>query len=131
MKFCEIKGERALEVMSELIEPISNIALDEDAANLFQAMEKPKDMDANQFIMHRLKKAYPALFRTHRQDLIKIAAMINDCTEAEYTATMTMQSILEDVAALMQDPYFRSFFAFAPTASGKVQSGDSAENTQA
>lgn len=131
MKFSDIKGERALDVICELIEPIANIAADESAADIFQTKEKPEGQTVNDFIMNRLKKAYPALLKNHRADLIKIAACINDCSEEEYTDSLSMKKILNDLADLISDPYFRSFFVSVPTPSGKESSGNTAENTKA
>ena len=36
MKLSEIKGERAIEVFADLLEPVSNILSDEEVANAFR-----------------------------------------------------------------------------------------------
>ena len=129
MKFSEIKGERTLDVICELIEPICNIALDKDAADLFQTKARPKNQSVNDFVLSRIRTAYPALLKKHRADLIKIAAAVNDTTEEEYAANLTMKQLLDDITALMTDVYFRSFFVSVPTPGGSEASGDSAETT--
>ena len=42
MKLSDIKGERTLDVIAEIIEPIANIAADQTAAALFQRQRCPK-----------------------------------------------------------------------------------------
>lgn len=129
MKFSDIRGERAMDVICELIEPIANIAEDEAAADLFCAKKPPEGVNINDFLFGRLRRAYPALFKKHRGDLIRIASTLNGCTPEEYAETLTMQKLLDDVADLMRDPYFRSFFIFVPNQSGGEASGPAAENT--
>ena len=46
MKLSDVKGDRTLEVIADLIEPICTIAEDENAAALFKREQLPDGMTA-------------------------------------------------------------------------------------
>lgn len=55
MKLSDIKGERTLDVIAEIIEPIANIAADQTAAALFQRQRCPKGKKPKEFMLERVK----------------------------------------------------------------------------
>ena len=129
MKLSDIKGERAMDVAADLILPISNIASDEDAADLFRRRPIPEGMTAREFALDRIKTGIPILLKKHRRDLVTILSLLKDEPEESVLENMTLLSLTSDVTDLMTDDLFRVFFAYArtrPTSPESVQ-----ENTEA
>ena len=54
MKLSDIKGERTLDVIAEIIEHIANIAADQTAAALFQRQRCPKGKKPKEFMLERV-----------------------------------------------------------------------------
>lgn len=129
MKFSEIKGERALDVICELIEPIANIATDDDAADYFHRVELPEGEDVYKFTYKRLQKSYPALLGRHKADIIHIMATIEGVEDREYIETLDTRKLLISLAELLTDPIFRSFFTFARSGNVNTSSVSAQENT--
>lgn len=131
MRFRDIKGERALDVMCELIEPIASISLDEEAGDLFCRRDLPEGEDQVSFALNRLRRCYPALMGRHRAEIVHIMATIEGVSDAEYVEKLSMATLLNDLSELVTDPWFRSFFVPAPTRSEEKASGSAQENTEA
>lgn len=110
MKLSDIRGERVFDVVAEIIDPIVSIAQDKDAADLFAPREKPKDMEPWEFFLSRVKRSLPPLLRTHREDFVRIMAVINDVTPEEYKRELTLAKLFSDVTELVTDREFTSFF---------------------
>lgn len=110
MKLSEIKGERALDVIADIIEPVANIAMDEVASDIFNKKECPEGTDTTTFVVERLKKSIPALIKGHKTDLVTILATINDVTADEYTENMTIVSLIKDSIDLVSDDAFTELF---------------------
>lgn len=115
MKLSEIKGERSLDVAAGLILPISNIASDEDAADLFRRRPVPDGMTAREFTLTRIKTGIPALLKYHKKDLIEILALLKNESEESVVENMTLLSLTNDVTDLMTDELFRTFFFSSQT----------------
>ena len=129
MKFSAIKGERALDVICELIEPVSNIALDDDAADFFQRVALPEGENVREFIFKRLRTSYPALLGKHKSDIIHIMATIEGVEDREYLAELDTEKLMISLAELLTDPIFRSFFTFARSGNVNTSSVSAQENT--
>ena len=128
MRLADIKGERAVDVIVELIDPISRISKDENAADLFRRRKLPDGVPLQQFAEERLTKGIPALLKGHRQDVIKILSIIKGEPEESIVENMSPASLISDVADLLTDDYFRLFFGFAQT---KTEASESApKNTE-
>lgn len=113
MKLSDIKGERTMEVIADLIVPVSNIAQDEMAKELFEKRDCPEGMTSKEFVIERIKKAAPTLLKTHRQDLIDILATIKGVSATEYAEQMNMANLLGDLLELFSDQEFIGFFTSA------------------
>ncbi len=128
MKLTEIKGERAIDVLAEIITPIGNIAADESAADLFRRRPLPKGMSVRAFAMQRISAGLPALLKTHKADFVKILAEIKGEDEADVVETMTLISLIDDVTDMMTDDLLRTFFGFAQI--GQTSSESVSKNTE-
>lgn len=129
MKLSDIKGERTLDVIAEIIEPISNIAQDKQAAALFKREKAPKDMDARSFAIEKLKNAAIALLKTHKHDIIAILAAIQGVSVEEYTDTLNIAKLMHDFVDIANDSEFIGLFISAQsgTSSGSAPANSKAE----
>lgn len=123
MKLADIKGDKAADVLVELIDPLLNIAEDKDAADIFQRRQIPDGMDIRGFILSRIRKSVPVLLKNHRNDIIKIIAVIREEPESSVRDNMTVPSLINDLAEIMTDDLLRAFFRSAqiePTSSASA-----------
>lgn len=126
MKLSEIKGERTLEVIAELIDPIANIAANPVAKELFEKKALPEGMKKKEFAVQRLRKGVPSLLKDNKTDVIAILAAINGVTPQEYAESLNLAKLISDAAELISDEAFAAFFISAQT--GK-SSGSAQENS--
>ena len=110
MRLSDIKGERAIEVIGELIDPIANIAEDKEAMDIFQREKLPEGMDAKAFVVARLRKGLPVLLKKHKGDIVSILAALEGVTAAEYAATLDLRKVVKDLTELLTDEEFLTFF---------------------
>lgn len=110
MKLSQIKGERALDVIADIIVPVTNIAMDDVASDLFKKRKLPQGKNKNEFVAERVKKSVPVLIKTHKTDLITIMSLINDISAENYLQNMTIASFTRDVLDLVTDEAFTELF---------------------
>ena len=129
MKLSDVKGDRTLEVIADLIEPICNIAEDENAAALFKREQLPDGMTAKKFLLQKAKKAVPALLRGHKGDVISILSSIEGTSPEAYTGALSLVKLTKDFIDLMTDEAFTELFISAQIT--EKPSGSAQENTKA
>lgn len=110
MKLSEIKGERVFDVIADIIDPITSIAMDEEAKKFFERKQCPEDMDGWEFFLSRLKESLPTLIKGHKHDLCVIMAAMENKPVDEYVKEMTLPSLVGDLVELLTDQEFASFF---------------------
>lgn len=122
MKLSDIKGERTLDVIADIIDPIANIAEDEEASNLFRKERLPEGMTKKSFLLQRARKAVPALLKGHKGDIIAILSAIEGTTAEEYTASLNLVKLTKDAIDLITDEAFMTLFISAQsgTSSGSA-----------
>jgi len=108
MKLSEIKGERAVEVIADLIEPIANIASDKECSDLF-SVKPVKDEDKKVTARKHLVKKVPLLLKTHKRDVIQIIATLDGKTIDE----MNLFSITAALIGMIQDEALIELFTSA------------------
>lgn len=123
MRLSDIKGERTLEVIADIIDPIANIAEDEEASALFKREKLPDGMTAKKFLLQRARKSAPALLKGHKEDIIAILAAIEGTTPDEYAGALNLVKLIKDTVDLLTDEAFGALFISA-------QSGDSSGSAQ-
>ena len=126
MKLSDIRGERTLEVIADLIDPICNIAQDEKAAALFKRERVPEGVEAKTFLLQRVQRALPSLLKEHKGDLMVILAAIEGVSLREYEASLNLAKLMKDWIDLMTDRAFLELFTSAQT---EASSGSAQENT--
>lgn len=130
MKLSEIKGERAIEVIADLIEPIAKIAEDKDAAKLFMRERLPKGMTAQKFLLKRIRTSVPLLLRKHKGELIEIMATLEGVEKEAYASALSVPKLISDIFSLLNDSELLSLFGLAQTTE-EASSGAARGNTQA
>lgn len=128
MKLSEIKGERTLDVIADIIDPIANIAEDEEASNLFRKERLPEGTTKKSFLLQRARKAVPALLKGHKSDIISILSTIDGTTPEEYTASLNLVKLTKDAIDLITDEAFMTLFISAQSG---TSSGSAPESTKA
>lgn len=108
MKLGELKGERAVEVIADLIAPIANIASDQENLKLFKA-EKKEGETSRDAAVRDLTEKVPALLRTHKADVLAILCAVNDMSPNDLSA----MDIIKGVIELVNDQDFMSLFLSA------------------
>lgn len=130
MKLSEIKGERAIEVIADLIEPIAKITEDKDAAKLFMRERLPKGMTVRKFLLKRIRTSVPLLLRKHKGELIEIMATLEGVEKETYAEALSVPKLISDIFSLLNDSELLSLFGLAQTTE-EVSSGAARGNTQA
>lgn len=128
MKLSDVKGERTLDVVADIIGPITSIAEDKAAAELFARKKLPDGMSPREFILRRVKKSVPALMKAHKADLIAILSAIEGTTPKKYTQDLTLAKLVKDCVELLTDESFEELFI---SAQSEDSSGSAQENTEA
>ena len=102
MKLSQIKGDRAYDIFTEVIEPIGNIMMDEEARNMLSDM---KDKKAT--------KILPKIMKSHKNDLIKILAILDGVSINEYKESLTLSKLTNDFVDLLTDEESQKLFTNA------------------
>ena len=108
MKLSDIKGERAVEVIADLIEPIANIASDKECADLF-SVKPVNGENKNVTARKHLVKKVPLLLRTHKRDVIQVIATLDGKSVEE----MNLFSITSALIGMVQDEALIQLFTSA------------------
>lgn len=106
----EIQGEEALDVLADLIDPVSEISTDEEFVNLVRAH---KNLEAARKALH-----------DHKKSILRILAVVNGVDEAEYNPSFW--EIPMSILKILNDPAFKMVFQLADP---KKPSGSATENT--
>ena len=122
MKLSDVKGERTLDVIADLIEPITNIAQDKDAAAVFKPQAVPDGMDSKAFFTSRIREHMPALLKAHKDDVVKILATIEGVDAGAYAESLNLVKIIKDFTELITDEAFIGFLS----SSASEMAGDAA-----
>ena len=123
MRLSDIKGDRTLEVIAEIIDPIANIAEDEEASTMFKREKLPDGMTAKKFLMKRVRKSLPVLMKGHKADIIAILSSIEGVSREEYAGALNLVKLVKDCTDLLTDEVFMELFisAQSETNSGSAQ----------
>lgn len=129
MRLSDIKGERTLDVIADIIDPIANIAEDPAAADLFVRKKLPDGMDPGKFLLQRARKSVPALLKGHKEDVIAVLAAVEGISQEDYAGALNLVKLFQDCVELMTDKEFLTFFTFARSETGAGTSGSAVESS--
>lgn len=128
MRLSDIKGDRTLDVIADIIDPIANIAEDSAAAALFHREKLPEGETPKEFMLHRVRKHLPQLLKSHKGDIIAILAAIEGVSAAEYSEKLDLVKLTKDFTELLTDEAFTRLFISAQSG---TPSGSAPESTTA
>lgn len=115
MRLSDIKGDRVLDVIADIIDPIANMVQDRDVAAMFERKAVPEGMDARDFFAERMRKGLPVLLKGHKADIIAIMAAIEGVTPGQYAASLDFPKLFTDVMELVTDDAFLDFLSSSGT----------------
>ena len=115
MRLSDIKGDRAIDVIANLIEPVARIAEDKEAAKLFRREKLSKGETAMGALLKRIRTSVPLLLRNHKGDLVEIMAAIEGVDKAAYAASLTIPKLIADIFGLLNDSELLALFGLAQT----------------
>ena len=128
MRLSDIKGDRTLEVIAEVIDPICNIVEDDAAMSVFRREKLPEGMEPKKFLLARARKSLPVLLKKHKSDIIDILAAIEGVSPEQYQGVLNLVKLFKDATDLLTDEAFAELFI---SAQGETSSGSAPENTEA
>ena len=128
MRLSDIKGDRTLEVIAEIIDPIANIAEDEEASSMFKREKLPEGMTAKKFLLKRVRKSLPVLLKGHKADIIAILSAIEGVSAEEYSGALNLVKLVKDCTDLLTDEAFMELFI---SAQSETNSGSAQESIEA
>lgn len=124
MKLSDYKGEEAIEILADIIEPLTAILGDEDMRKI-ASENKGKKITPVSYIKPILKN--------HPKEVIEVLAGIDKEPVEEYRKKVNVLTLPMKLLELMNDPQMQSLF----TSQGqtdmnlKPHSGSATENTEA
>lgn len=128
MKLSDVKGDRVIDVIADVIEPISNIAQDKAVIEMLRKEANENGEVKNPTMQHIVAKL-PKILKHHKADVIAILAAVNGVTAEDYAAELTMGRLVKDVYDLLTDRSFSDFFKSAQLPGDENASGSAPENT--
>lgn len=130
MKLSDIKGDRVLDVIADIIDPIANMVQDKDVAAMFKREAVPDGMDARDFFAKRMRKGLPVLLKGHKADIIAIMAAIDGVTPEQYTESLDFPKLFTDVMELVTDDAFLNFLSSSETGKGADAPGSASGSSE-
>lgn len=127
MRLSDVKGDRTLEVIADIIDPIANIAEDEEASAMFRREKLPEGMTPKKFLLKRARKSLPVLLKGHKADIIAILATIDGIEPEAYAGTLNLVKLVKDCTDLLTDEAFMQLFI---SAQSENSSGSAQESTE-
>ena len=127
MRLSDIKGDRTLDVIAEIIDPVANIKEDEEASAMFKREKLPEGMTAKKFLMNRVRKSLPVLLKGHKADIIAILSAIEGVSAEEYAGSLNLVKLIKDCNDLLTDEVFMELFISAQSETGSGSAQESIE----
>lgn len=131
MKLSNIKGDRVLDVIADIIDPIANMVQDKDVAAMFKREAVPEGMGAREFFAERMCKGLPVLLKGHKADIIAIMAAIDGVTPEQYAESLDFAKLFTDVMELVTDDAFLDFLSSSETVKGADAPGAASASSEA
>lgn len=130
MKLSDIKGDRVLDVIADIIDPIANMVQDKDVAAMFKREAVPDGMEARDFFAKRMRKGLPVLFKSHKTDIIAVMAAIEGVTPEQYAKSLDFPKLFTDVMELVTDNALLDFLSSSETGKGAGVPGSASASSE-
>lgn len=112
MKLSDYKGEEALDLIAELLEPIAKIMSDKQIADAYQKVSK--------------LEAIKIAIKNHKTEVIEILAILDGEDPAEYEVNFFTLPI--KILEILNDPELIKLFGLQGQTGGAISSGSVSEN---
>ena len=112
-RWSEIKGEDAISVLTELVEPVSTILSDKAIGDEYR-----KGVTRAKFVADIIKK--------HEKEVVEMLSILDGTTRKKYLAKSNVMSIVKDAMYIINDEAMQDFFM----SQGQTSSGSAMENTE-
>lgn len=119
MRLSDFKGEEAIDVLADIIEPITKILTDSE----IQELSKQKDVPVLKYVKPILKN--------NKQEVIEILARLDNKSVEEYTAGMSLLTLPAQVMDLISDPELQKLFLSQEQSESNASSTPATETTEA
>lgn len=136
MKLSDYKGEEALDVLADIIEPLTFILADEEIQKMRAEEQKKREEAIKNKTPFRttplIKYVTPAI-KNHKAEIIQILARLENQTPEEYKKDLSLVTLPMQVLEFINDPEIQKLFTSqsqnqeTPSASF----GSATENTEA
>lgn len=117
MKLSDYKGEQAIDILVDLMEPATAIMADKEIAQLAQSKVP----------MVKLAKA---VIKNHKKEVIEILAVLDGEDPKEYAKKMTVFSLPVKLLEILNDPLMKDLFSSQGQMT-EASSTSATENTEA
>lgn len=117
MKLSEIKGEKAIEVFADLLEPISKIVADEEVRKSFNSGDSKVEI---------IKK----LLKGHAKEIIEALAILEGQPVEEYSKTVDFFALPSKLIEFFNDEAVVQLFTLQGQKKALAPSGSVMENTE-
>lgn len=122
MRLSDFKGEEALDVLADIIEPMTFILADEEIQKMRkEAAEKKKAVPYIKFVAPAIKN--------HKAEIIQVLARLQNQTVEEYKADLSLATLPMQVLEFINDPEIQKFFT-SQSQSPETQSASSGSVTE-
>ena len=112
MRISEVRGEKAVDMLADLLDPITEIASD---ATVKEAVVNGSRIDAVRTIL-----------KSHKKQVLKILAILDE--ENPDTYSPSLPEIPMKILEFFNDPVFAPFFSSQGQKQEEVHSGSATEN---
>ena len=126
MKLSDIKGDRVLDVIADIIDPIANMVQDKDVAAMFKREAVPDGMEPRDFFAKRMCKGLPVLLKSHKTDITA-----EGVTPEQYAASLDFPKLFTDVMELVTDDALLDFLSSSETGKGADAPGSASASSEA
>jgi hypothetical protein len=105
MKLSEVKGEKALDMLADLIEPIMEIIEDKEVSKILKSRYNKDKADSTKIILGR---AVSAAIKNHKKAVITILATLDDIPVDQYECNLL--SLPKKMMDIINDPAIFDLF---------------------
>lgn len=118
MKLSEYKGEQALDILADIVEPAAAILADKELAELSKSG------------VARIKLVKP-IIKNHKKEVIEILAILEGEEPEQYAEKVNIFTLPAKLLELLNDPELVNLFTWQGQKTENETSGSATENTEA
>lgn len=117
MKLSEVKGERALDILADIIEPAAAIIMDKELSDLAKS-GAPK-----------INLVKP-IIKNHKREVIEIMATLEGENPEQYAEKINVFTLPAQLLEILNDPELVNLFTWQGQKTENETSGSATENTE-